>query len=155
MKTPEGMEEMSYAELLISLPPDWPLKQEDFKNEDYYWPVRLLKVLARFPHEYDSWLSYAHTLPNGDPPTPYCPGTKFCCAMLAPPITTPENFFQLKVSPETTIHFFAVLPLYLEEVKFKLSRGADELFDRFDKHQITELLDLNRKNVAKKFFGLF
>jgi hypothetical protein len=155
MKAPEGMEEMAYAELLICLPPDWPLKQADFKDENNYWPVRLLKMLARFPHEYDSWLSFAHTLPNGDPPEPYAPATKFCCAMLAPPVLAPQDFFELKISSEMSIHFFAILPLYPEEVELKLRKGADELFDRFDKHQISELVDVNRKNVARKLFGLF
>ena len=155
MRTPEGMEEYSYSELLLCLPAHWRLSQEDFKDENNYWPVRLLKVLARMPHEYDTWLSYAHTVPNGDPPEPYAPGTRFCCAMLAPPVLAPQEFREFKVNPETTIHFWAVLPLYAEETELKLKKGADELTERFDKYGISELVDLNRKNVAKKRFGLF
>ena len=45
--------ECPYAELAILLPRAWPLNEEAFRNEDHYWPIRLLKFLARFPHEND------------------------------------------------------------------------------------------------------
>jgi hypothetical protein len=155
MKVPEGLEELSYAELLLSLPPDWPLRQEDFKDERNYWPVRLLKMLARLPHEYDTWLGEAHTIPNGDPPEPYASNTKLCCAMLAPPLLVPDEFRELKVSPEMRMHFYGVIPLYQEETDLKLKRGSEELYTRLDRQKISELLDVNRRNVARKLFGLF
>ncbi len=155
MKVPEGLEELSYAELLLSLPPDWPLRQEDFKDESNYWPVRLLKTLARLPHEYDTWLGEAHTIPNGDPPEPYAPNTKLCCAMLAPPLLVPDEFRELTVSPEMKMHFYGVIPMYREETDLKLKRGSQEIYTRFDRQKVSELLDVNRKNVAKKLFGLF
>jgi hypothetical protein len=155
MTVPEGAEEFSYAELVMALPPDWPLDQNSLQDENNYWPIRLLKNLARLPHEYDTWLALAHSVPNGDPPEPYAPGTCFCGAVLAPPILAPEGFGCLQVTPEMPIHFLAVLPLYPEEVKLKLDRGAEELFGRLDKAGVNELLDLKRKNVARKFLGLF
>src|SRR5687767_4018341 len=45
--------ELRYAELLLCLPPDWPLTSEAFQNEANYWPVRWLKRLARLPHQQD------------------------------------------------------------------------------------------------------
>jgi hypothetical protein len=155
MKVPEGLEELSYAELLVSLPPDWPLRQEDFKDERNYWPVRTLKMFSRMPHEYDTWLGEAHTIPNGDPPEPYAPNTKLCCAMLAPPLLVPDEFRELTVTPEMSIHFYGIIPIYQEEIDLKLKRGAEALYDRFDRHKVSELLDVNRKNVGKKLFGLF
>jgi len=155
MKVPEGMEDFSYAELLMCLPPDWPLKQEDFKEEKNYWPVRLLKMLARFPHEYDSWLGYAHTIPNYDPPEPYADNTKLCGAILLPTLLAPEEFWKLQATPELSINFWTVMPIYQEEMDLKLKKGSDELLDRFDKHNITEIVDVKRKNTAKKFLGLF
>lgn len=155
MKAPEGAEEYSYGELMLCLPPDWPLRQENFKDENNYWPIRLLKMLARMPHEYDTWLSFAHTIPNGDPAEPYASGTKFCCAMLAAPVTAPQEFWEFKVTPEMTIHIYSVLPLYQEEADLKLKKGAEEIFNRFDKEQFSELVTVGRKNVAKKLFGIF
>lgn len=49
MNTPEGAEGYEYAELMICLPPDWRISQEDLQNPDHYWPIRWLKMLAVFP----------------------------------------------------------------------------------------------------------
>jgi hypothetical protein len=155
MTVPPGAEEFSYAELLLALPPEWPLDQESLKDENNYWPVRLLKMLARLPHEYETWLGLAHSVPNGEPPEPYAPSTKLCGAVLGPPILAPDGFACLQVTPEMPIHFLAVYPVYAGEMKLKLDRGAEALFERLDQAGVNELLDPKRKNVAKKRFGLF
>ncbi len=155
MKAPEGQEEFAYGELMMSLPPDWKLSQEDFKDENNYWPIRLLKTLARMPHEYDTWLSYLHTIGNGEGTDVYAPNTKFCGAMLLPPILVPEDFGKCSPTPEIDITFYAVFPLYAEEMDLKLKKGADALLDRLEAIEANELLNLKRKNVAKKLFGIF
>src|SRR5215216_8015305 len=38
--------ELRHAELLLALPPDWPLRPEAFQHEENYWPLRWLKKLA-------------------------------------------------------------------------------------------------------------
>jgi hypothetical protein len=130
------------------------MEQEAFRDESHYWPLRLLKVLARLPHEYDTWLGHGHTIPNGDPAEPYADNTRFTGALVAVPVTTPQEFWTLEVTPEKTINFYAVVPLYPEEMDHKLQKGTDSLLDLFDKHQITECVDLDRRNVAKRgWFG--
>ena len=49
MNVPEELAEykLERAELAIALPRNWKLKHEDLKNERWYWPIRLLKTLAR------------------------------------------------------------------------------------------------------------
>jgi hypothetical protein len=156
MTVPAGAEKYRHAEVMLSLPPAWPLSQEAFKDERYYWPIRWLKLLARLPHEFETWLGTGHTVPNGDPAEPYASNTKLCCMMLAPPVLVPAEFRSLVVNDDKTIHFWAALPLYREEMDFKLKKGSDPLFDRFDQHGVSELLDPARKNVCpKKLFGLF
>ena len=100
MRAPESAQGCEYAELSICLPPDWPLGQSDFKDDRNYWPVRALKYLARFPHKYDAWLWWGHTIPNGDPPQPFADNTKLCGMILAPPVLLPDGFFQLHVSAD-------------------------------------------------------
>ena len=156
MSTPEGAEELAWAELCICLPPTWPLTQEDFKNESNYWPLRWLKILARFPHEYDTWISYGHTIPNGDPPEPYAPGTKLCCQLLVPPLLLPKDFLRLSVTPEKTIHFWQLLPLHADEVQFKLDHGLDALMDKFPEGLDWLVLNPRRRSVCRpwwKFWG--
>jgi hypothetical protein len=150
MTVPEGAEAYRYGELVICLPPDWQLSMEAFKDERWYWPVRLLKVLARFPHEYETWLYLGHTVPNENPPEPYAPNTKLCCGLIMPPLFASEEFRELQIDEQKTIRFYSVIPIYCEEMDFKLKQGLDPLLDRFDKHGINELLNADRKNVCKK-----
>lgn len=154
MTVPEGAEAFEYAELMIYLPEDWQMSQEEFEDESNYWPIRLLKVLSRFPHEYNSWLSEGHTLPNGDPPEPYADNTDLVCALLAPPLEE-EEFLHLEIDDEKTINFFLVIPIYQEEMKCKLQRGMEKLFKRFEKYAVPLILDPQRKNSCRKRFGLF
>ena len=155
MKAPEGAEECRFAEIMVKLPAKWKLSDAAFKDEANYWPVRWLKMLARMPHEYDTWLFHGNTVPNGDPPEPYAPDTRLCCALLLPPVFEPDGFASLYVSPEKTINILEFYPLYLEEMNLKLSKGTDAVLAGFEKHNISPVLDIKRRNVARKFLGIF
>jgi hypothetical protein len=138
-----------YAELFLSLPDDWPLRQEDFTDEANYWPVRWLTALARLPHEYDTWLGWGHTIPNGDPAEPFAPSTSFCCWLVLPPLLAPEAFGELEVRPDKLVHFLALVPLYEDEMSYKLEEGAQELVQRFEARGVTELVDVGRLSVMR------
>lgn len=151
MTVPEGAEGLTFAELMICLPSEWPLSQEAFEDENNYWPVRLLKVLARLPHEYETWLGPGHTIPNGgEEDVPYADNTGFTCALIMPPIVAvPSEFGELQL-PDRTIKFYAVWPMYPAEVNFKLNRGMERLLDRFEKHAVTEVVDVTRADTCAK-----
>jgi hypothetical protein len=150
MNAPEQVAECRFAELMLCLPPNWPLDEASLKDGRNYWPIYVLKLLARFPHQFNTWLWWGHTLPNGDPAEPYADNTQLCCALLLTPMRFPEEFGQLKIDDEKTIHFFSIVPLYKEEMELKLEKGTEALFDGFDKHQVNELLDPKRVNVCKR-----
>lgn len=147
MKAPEGAEYWSYGELMICLPPSWKMDQDAFKDERHYWPIRWLKTLARLPHEYGTWLSHHHTIPNGDPAEPLAKDSPFTGFMLVEPMTTSVDFHELMVPPQQVIHFYAVLPLTSDEMSFKLQCGAAALCERLSKRKVTELVNPNRRSV--------
>ncbi len=153
MTAPAEAGDCRYAELMLSLPADWPFPTEPgqtvpFGDEANYWPLRWLKLMARFPHEYDTWLWWGHTMPNGDPPEPFAPNTRMCGMLLADPVLVPEPFLQLRMSADKTVNFFGLLPLHQDEMEFKLKRGAEELLERFDRAGVTEELDPARRSVC-------
>jgi hypothetical protein len=145
-----------YAELMILLPPTWPKPDSpDFEKPTGYWPYRLLQQLARLPHEFDTWLWSGHTIPNGDPPEPYAANTQLCGAIIVPPLIAPDGFATLEAEGRT-IEFFAVIPLHADEMKLKLEKGTDALYDLLDAAELTEILDVDRPSVVprrRKFFG--
>lgn len=144
MAAPAEHPELAYSEMCICLPPEWPMGKEKWELETNYWPVRMLKFLARFPHAYRTWLWELHTVPNGNPPSPFADDTGLCGVILLPPRLLPREFCTLKIDEEKTIHFHAVVPLHADEMELKLKRGAEALFDGFDRRQVSELLDPRR-----------
>lgn len=156
MQPPDGVEGCQYAELSICLPEEWKISNEDFNDEKNYWPIRFLKYLARFPHEYNTWLSYGHTIPNGNPPESFAENTKLNTMILLPSIFFGEKFYTLELENKS-IDFYSLIPLYQEEVNLKLKKGTEALFDGFDKFEVNDIIKIDRPNTAKrkKIFGLF
>lgn len=155
MRLPEGVEAPQYLELMLTLPADWPLQQDDFEDERHYWPIRLLKTLARLPHKYDTWLGFGHTVPNGHPAEPYAPGVGFDGTILLPALSVPEDFSHLLIDADKSITFLAAVPLYPEEMALKLEKGSDALLERFDAKGVSDIIQVGRVNAARKRFGLF
>ena len=150
MTASPGAEDFTFGELVIALPPDWPLDENSTKDENNWWPVRWLKQLARFPHEYETLLGFGHTIPNGDPAEPFAPNTGFCCTLLCQPVLADDGCEELVVRPDKTIHFYSFIPIYREEMEFALEHGSRELIGKLSDAGATELLDLQRPNVIHR-----
>lgn len=155
MNVPEDVDSPTYMELMVTLPMNWQINEIAFKEEPWYWPIRQLKYLARFPHNDDSWLGWGHTIPNGDPPEPFADNVPFNGVIILPPISVSEEFYTLPIDEEKEISFYSYIPLYEEEIELTLKKGTDELLDKFDRYGITDIVDSKRRNVAKKTFGVF
>ncbi|HIU10671.1 MAG TPA: suppressor of fused domain protein [Candidatus Avidehalobacter gallistercoris] len=113
------------AELAISLPPNWKLDDESMKDEQWYWPIRLLKCLARLPITSDTWLGWGHTMDNQNP---FSEDTELCAAILVGPQKDGSHLCQLPGGEE--VNFYQVIPLYREEVEYKLEHDAEALFEK-------------------------
>ena len=154
MTAPPELPDARYAELMLRLPPDWPMEQEAFEDESVYWPFRMLKMLARFPHEYDTWLGFGHTVPHGDPPEPFAPDTGLSGAIILAPVLGPEGFELAEVGGRH-INVLAVIPLHADELDLKLDKGTDALLDLLDRAELSELLNPGRASVVRRRRGLF
>ena len=156
MNVPEGITAPRFAELMLCLPEQWPLPlgTPDWSglDERILWPVQLLRTLARLPHEHNTWLGFGHTIPNGEPPLPYAPNTRLCGAMIAYPLAPKPAFRQLKIDEQTTIAFLSVIPLFQQEMDYKLKQGTTALAERLGRKGIGEVLDISRKNVCKPWW---
>ncbi len=133
----------SYAELVMCLPPEWELSTAPHR----YWPVGQMNMLARYPHEFGTWLWLGHSMFNGKPPKPYAEDNEFVGVVLLEPVILPEEARELKLSRRRVIRFLGVYPVYEEEMNFKLRAGSDALEELFKEHGVTELLRLDRVNV--------
>ncbi len=128
MNVPEELEEyhLERAELAIALPCGWKLDEESMKDERWYWPIRLLKVLARLPITSDTWLGWGHTMDNRKP---FSEDTELCAAILIGlQCIEKDCFCQLPGGEE--VNFYQVIPLYREELEYKLEHDTDDLIEK-------------------------
>jgi hypothetical protein len=139
MTVPDGHDLRPYAELMICLPPEWPVR-----DAPDAWPVTVLKQVARLPHEYGTWIGEWHAVPNGDPAQPYAPGTPFAGVVVTPMITVGAAARVITVPDGTRIDLFALLPLHASEVALKVSSGTGALIRALDRGRVTEAFDPDR-----------
>ena len=147
MNVPEELAEykLERAELAIALPGNWKLKHEDLKNERWYWPIRLLKTLARLPIASDTWLGFGHTMDNEED---FAKGTKLCAAILTGPQGTEDGSEVCILPSGEEVNFYQVIPLYREELKYKMEHDADALLDKMD--GISFVVEPDRQDVITR-----
>ena len=131
MNVPEELAEykLERAELAIALPADWKLDQESIQDERWYWPIRLLKSLARLPIASDTWLGFGHTMDNQED---FAKDTKLCAAILTGPQGTQDGSEVCPLPGGEEINFYQVIPLYRDELEYKLAHDADALLDKMN-----------------------
>jgi len=155
MNTPADTGVPRYVELMITLPKNWKIDQLSFEDETWYWPVRLIKSLAMLPHKYQTWLGFGHTVPNGNPAEPYASNTSLCGAIILPSVSAPVDFHELKIPGIKNVTFYSVVPLYANEMEYKLRLGTDKLLSRFDRAKLNEIVDVKRMDATTKRFWLW
>lgn len=134
MHLPKELEEdfshLKYAELQLRLPEEWLVGDEAFRDENNYWPFRLLKVLARFPHKFNSYLAYGHTIPNSEEYIPYADSTKMNGVILA--LFDKDEICTLRTKDGNVIILYSLIPLYKKEMEYKLEDGVGALFTKLE-----------------------
>lgn len=141
MPVPPDVDAPQRIELMMTLPEGW-------KFVD--WPVHHLQALSRVPREQgDSWLGWGKAIANGDPPQPLAPRTELCGVIIAPSLLVPIAFYELNLDGER-VAFYSAIPLYREELELQAREGMSALFERLVQNDINDVVDLKRRNVAKK-----
>ena len=134
-------------ELMISLPAFWRLDPGALENDSWNWPLDLLQSCANYPFAMDTYLSSGHTINLGDHSYP----SNYDSVLVCLSNETPPDFDSLRYRGQE-VDFYALLPLFPEELKLKLSAGQTELFRELDNNNIGTIIRTNRKNVAAEWY---
>ena len=147
MNVPEELAEykLERAELAIALPADWKLDQESMKDEKWYWPIRLLKSLARLPIASDTWLGFGHTMDNEED---FAKDTKLCAAILTGPQDTEDGSEVCTLPGGEEVNFYQVIPLYEDELDYKLEHDVDALLNKM--RGISFVVNPTRQNAITR-----
>jgi tetratricopeptide (TPR) repeat protein len=147
MAVPPECENLERAELLVCLPPDW--KLEKINEEEWYWPLRWLKILARLPIEENTWLGWGHTVPNGEP---FATNTSFTTVLLLNPGAFNEAAQECTLPGGEIVNFYQMVPLYEEESQFKINNKAERLLSLLEDDAL-EYVRLDRPCVIPRVEG--
>lgn len=145
MSLPDDLDsaEFGRAELFITLPPEW--KVGDDENQ-WFWPVGLIKGLARLPINNDTWLGWGHTIDNQ---SNFADNTQLCGSILLNPVVYDKEASECVLPNGDKVNFYQVIPLYRDEMEYKIEHGADGLMDLFQKCNPDPVLDITRPDVCE------
>lgn len=153
MHVPPELADRALQELLIGVPADWPGLAGGvadiagaLQDDAAYWPIRLLKGLARYPRRSSTWVSWGHTIPSG---SRFHDDVPFSTALVGPPLGLPPEIMTAQ-TPAGRVSYLAVVPITDAETQLAKSteRGSDELIDRLEAAGVTIAVDPARASVA-------
>jgi hypothetical protein len=101
------------------------------ENRDAY--PELLRRLAHFVHDNNTWLHWGHTMPNGQPPEPLFDTNNLDTLFFMPSIVNPDSTLgdQLRLESEP-VNLIWCVPITTAECQLKLDAGTNALYDLFD-----------------------
>lgn len=141
-----------YAESYAFMPPTWNPGDEFQLSTDIpdseYWIIHMLKFLARFPHEYETWFGAGHTIPNGPDYEPICEGTTMGGVVLS---QSGGDLECITTKDGKRINFLMVVPAYKEEIEYKLKYGMSVLDKKFCDNNMQLIIDIHRPNYCADF----
>jgi len=140
MSIPDGNTPPLFAELCTMLPLGWPIPDprsviHKAGAPGVWWPLNILKLLARYPHELQTALGVGHTIALTDGTGSVSSGVRFSGAMMLPGDTLAKGFGTLRHQGRE-IDFLSVFPLYPEELEFKLEHGLDAFLSVLGKTEL-------------------
>lgn len=147
MNIPDDLDASEYgrAELLICLPPDWKVGEN---KEEWFWPISLLKSLSRLPINSNTWLGWGHSVDNQQT---YAENTELCGALLIYPENVEDGAESCNLPSGDRVNFFEVIPIYREEMNFKIENGTTALLEKMQ--QVSPIVDISRPNCCGDYHG--
>lgn len=130
----------SFAELMISLPPDWNLD-----DEIYTWAIDELMHLAYIPFTFYFSYEWGHLENNFEP---FSSNTKLSAVSILYPEMKKENSGLLKLE-NRNLQFYQIVPLYDEEYTFALKNGMKNLLLLDVEKKINFVVNMNREKVLE------
>ena len=117
------------------------------ENRDEY--PELLRFLAHFVHDNNTWLHWGHTMPNGQPPEPLFGTEDLDTLLFMPTIVDPDSSLSDKLQIESDpVNLLWCVPITTAECQLKLDEGSDALYDLFDANEHPFAFDGDRQSYV-------
>jgi hypothetical protein len=149
MPVPEKYIERNHTELYFCLPSYWDLSTENGK-----WVIEWIQKLAKHCIEKETWYGIGHTFPNGNPAMPLSNTMKQKYLMLNAPYFLEKELTPI-ISEGKTIHFLGIIPIFEDEMDYKMGKGTYKLLQKIEGKGVSELLDDYRMSCLKSKWRFF
>lgn len=120
-----------------------------YSTEDRDAYPELLRRLAHFVHDNNTWLHWGHTMPNGQPPEPLFSTDSLDTLFFMPSIVHPDSTLgeRLQIASEP-VQLIWCVPITTAECQLKLDEGTDALYDLFDANRHPFAFAGNRRSYV-------
>ncbi len=109
---------------------------EQASEHDAQQYAELLRRLAHFAHDNQAWVHWGHTIPNGTPPSPMLGTKNLDTLLLMWSIVDPDSTLgERLVIDGDPVNLVWCVPITSAESRYKLDRGANALYEVFERVQ--------------------
>lgn len=139
-------------ELYFCLPSHWDF--EDYENPNFAWVYSWLHKLESFVKEKNTWFGPGHTIPTAKPEVAISNLMTQEYFIFLEPILLERELAPISIGNDT-VYFLAVVPIFGDELDYKMGKGTIKFRRRFIQRKNTEKLDEYRKSFMTsrmKFF---
>lgn len=149
---PDKYSTLKHIEIYFCLPSYWDLN--DLDNPTMNWVQPWIQKLAKHLIEKKTWYGVGHTFPNGNPVEAISPTMKQKYFLLNVPTYLADELTPLEVE-DKTIEFLSIVPIFEDELDYKMGKGTYKLQKKFLDKNITEILDDYRMSTLKNKWRIF
>ena len=116
-----------------------------YADEPSNWMFNVLKGLAEMPFDYDVYLHWFHTVPNGQPMT--AEPSNLTSFFFLPPYFERHELSDLKIDGDG-VDFLWMIPITEKEREYAMEKGSQALEEVFEKAGLETILDLSRDSLV-------
>lgn len=141
-----------FNEIYFCLPAYWDF--ENYSNPNASWVYTWLYKLERFVRDKNTWFGPGHTIPTGNPEVPISDLMKQEYFIFLDPILLQKELAPVSIQGKT-IQFLSIVPIFGDELDFKMGKGTQKFVRRFIQRNQDEKLDDYRSSVLNSRLRFF
>lgn len=141
-----------FNELCICLPSYWEI--DDTTNPNFTWVYSWLYRLENFIREKNTWFGPGHTIPAGNPIQAVSTLLQQEYFIFGEPMLLKEELKPINLDGKT-VHFLVTIPIFGDELDYKIGKGTYKFFKRFIGRKNTEVIDDFRTSILKSRMNFF
>jgi hypothetical protein len=141
-----------FNEIFFCLPAYWDF--DDLENPNFSWIYTWIYKLERFVRDRNTWFGPGHTIPTANPEVAISELMQQEYFIFLDPILLEKELAPIS-SEGKTIHFLSIVPIFGDELDFKMGKGTQKFVRKLIQRNMDEKLDDYRKSALSSRLRFF